>query len=408
MCLAALGLLVLVTACGADGGDAREPPGTGGQGAQAPAGGSSGTEGDTGGTESAGTGATPVGGRTGGNAATGGSPAGGASTGGSPAGGAATGGSPLGGANAGGVATGGAAIGGSLTGGASAGGASTGGSPAGGGDPGGAPSTGGAGAGGSGVDVFGIQELYPSAPSGARWTSQHWASGTAYSIDERLDTNDPQGLSGMRGTGTLDITGTGELIMGGSQPRIYVYPGAEGPWRDVEVTAYYMRVADDATAWGGLVIGARSGPEGHSAEVCDAHTYYNRLRHDGAMDFEKELMHTPSSTQNRIDPTDLWPDGNLPFDTWIGLKYVIYNLANGGVKLESYRDLTEGAGGGDWVLISEYTENGGWFCQTTCSEHNPVNGESDLVWLEGGVTFIRNTGVTEARYKWFSVREIAP
>jgi hypothetical protein len=28
--------------------------------------------------------------------------------------------------------------------------------------------------------------------------------------------------------------------------------------------------------------------------------------------------------------------------------------------------------------------------------------------MEGGVTFIRDTGVVEARYKWFTVREIAP
>ena len=31
-----------------------------------------------------------------------------------------------------------------------------------------------------------------------------------------------------------------------------------------------------------------------------------------------------------------------------------------------------------------------------------------LVDVEGGTTFIRNTDVTEAVYKWVSVREIAP
>jgi hypothetical protein len=353
------------------------------------------------GTGAAGAGGAQVGG-TGGTATGGtqsaGAPAGGAPTGGIGAGGAGTGGASPGGTSNGGEATGGAATGGGATGGAQVGGS-------------GGVGTGGDGLGGSstGTDPFGIEQLYPSAPSGAQWTSEHWAGGSAYSIDARADPNDPLGLSGMRGTGTLDVTGDGELVMGGSQPRIYVYPGPSGPWRDVEATVYYLRVTDDGTAWGGLVIGARSGPEGHGTEPCDAHTYYNRLRHDGAIDFEKELMHTPSSTQNRIDPSVVWPpDGNLPYNTWIGLKYVIYNLASGGVKLESYRDLTEGADGGEWVLMSEYVENGGWFTQTTCPEHDPVNGESDLVWLEGGVTFIRNTGVTEARYKWFSVREIAP
>ena len=78
------------------------------------------------------------------------------------------------------------------------------------------------------------------------------------------------------------------------------------------------------------------------------------------------------------------------------------------MKLEVYRDLTEGVDGGDWVLMSETVDDGGWFTETTCEEHSPVDGQSDLVWEEGGVTFIRNTGVTEARYKWFTVREIAP
>ena len=44
----------------------------------------------------------------------------------------------------------------------------------------------------------------------------------------------------------------------------------------------------------------------------------------------------------------------------------------------------------------------------TAHSVRPVRGVTCLVWLDGGVTFIRNTGVIEARYKWFSVREIAP
>jgi hypothetical protein len=214
----------------------------------------------------------------------------------------------------------------------------------------------------------------------------------------------------MRGEGTLEVTGDGELVMGGSQPRIYIYPSPAGAWRDIEVTVYYQRVSDEATAWAGLVVGARSGPEGHGDTPCDAHTYYSRLRHDGATDFEKELMHSPSSTQSRIDPETVWPpDGELPFNTWIGWKFVIYNLPDqGGVKLESYRDMSEGEAGGDWELLNETVDDGGWFVETSCDEHSPEDGESDLVVLDGGTTFIRNTDVEEARYKWVSIREIAP
>ncbi len=271
-----------------------------------------------------------------------------------------------------------------------------------------ATSTGASGS--SGKDVFGIQELYPSAPSGALWTSEHWASGTAYGLTERIDPHDPRQISGFRGTGSLEVTGNGELLMNGSQPRLYVYAGPSGPWRDVEVTVYYRRVQDDATAWAGLVVGARTGPEGHGTTPCDAHTYYSRLRHDGATDFDKELMHSSSTPKSRVEPDVVWPlEGELPFDRWIGWKYVIYNLPDGAsVKLESYRDMTEGADGGSWELVNETTDAGGWYAQTSCDEQAPVNGESDLIYLEGGAAFVRNTGVEEARYRWVSVREIAP
>jgi hypothetical protein len=263
---------------------------------------------------------------------------------------------------------------------------------------------------GGGVDVFGIDQIYPSAASGAEWTSAHW-DGDAYSITGRTDANDPLGISGMRGTGTLEVTGDGELVMGGSQPRIYIYPGDAGPWQNLEITAYYQRVEDSATAYAGLVIGARSGPEGHSSGTeCDAHTYYARVRNDGAFDFEKELEHPASATQSRIDPETAWPpDGEVPFDTWIGFKFVIYNLATPNtVKLEAYRDLTNGENGGTWEKVNETTDDGGWFVETTCSEHEPNgDGESELVVTDGGTTFIRNTEVTEARYRWVTVREIA-
>ncbi len=263
---------------------------------------------------------------------------------------------------------------------------------------------------GDDVDVFGITKLYPSAPSGAEWSSTHWTGTAPYSIDARTDPNDPTQLSGMRGTGTLQVTGDGQLVFGGSQPRIYIHPTSAGPWQNVEVTVYYQRVTDDETAWGGLVIGARSGVEGHGNEPCDAHTYYARLRHDGRTDFEKELMHTPSATRNSLDPSEVWPpDGQLPRQTWIGFKYVIYNPpGQSTVKLESYRDMTEGADGGTWVLLNEAADAGDWPSQTSCAEHNPIDGQSAMVQFEGGVTFIRNTGVTEARYRWLSVREIAP
>lgn len=380
-----------------------EPPGDGG---------SSGGGGGQAGTATAGKGGASSGsGGTGGGSGTAGSGSGTAGAANGGAGGSSGGGSGAGGSNASGT---GGAVGGS---GGSAG-AETGGSSGTGnggttGDEAGAGGSSGeaggsGGSAGGGADVFGIEQLYPSAPSGAEWTSAHWDGGEAYSITSREDENDPLGISGMRGTGTLEVTGDGELVMGGSQPRIYIYPSDAGPWQNLEITAYYQRVEDSATAYAGLVIGARSGPDGHSSGTeCDAHTYYARVRNDGAFDFEKELEHPASATQSRVDPETAWPpDGEVPFDTWIGFKFVIYNLDGGSVKLEAYRDMTNGENGGTWEKVNETVDDGGWSVETTCAEHSPSGGESDLIVTEGGTTFIRNTEVTEARYRWVTVREI--
>lgn len=401
----ALGSTWLVTLGACTSSDGGAGPSGGGKGGAA--------TGGTGGT-SAGSGGTAPGGGAGGSAGIGvGGTSGGASgvANGGAAGGASGGSAGASGGTAGSGGNGGEADGGDGTTGGSSGAGGTSGSGGASGATGSSGKGGGAGSGGSGgqsaVDVFGIRKLYPSASSGAEWTSAHW-DGETYSISARRDPNDPSGLSGMRGTGTLAVD-DGVLTMGGSQPRIYVYPEDGTVWRDLEITAYYQRVTDSGTAYAGLVIGARSGPDGHSdATACDAHTYYARVRNDGAFDFEKELEHPASATQARVNPTTAWPpSGEVPRSTWIGFKYVIYNVGNT-VKLEAYRDMTNGVNGGDWQRVNETVDDGGWSVGTTCSEHSPMNGESDLIQLEGGTAFIRNTDVTEALYRWITIREIAP
>ncbi|MEM9693176.1 MAG: hypothetical protein AAGA56_11570 [Myxococcota bacterium] len=221
--------------------------------------------------------------------------------------------------------------------------------------------------------------------------------------------NDPSGLSGRRGNGSIAVS-NGAMVLEGN-PRFYIYPGPEAPWRNIEFTAYYQRVADEGTPWGGLVMGARSGADGHTPDGrCEAHTYYTRLRHDGRHDFEKELMHTPSTTRRQMLSSCVWPGsgGEVPRRRWIGLKYIVYNLVDGGVRLEVFRDATSGESGGDWRLLNTATDDGTWCSASDCSAHAPVSGRSNLVVTEGGVAFIRNTDIAEARYRWVTLREIVP
>src|SRR5262245_31147834 len=85
-------------------------------------------------------------------------------------------------------------------------------------------------------DEFGVKMLYPTRDTAHTWTSAHWDNRT-YTIDGRTDRNDPQGISGRRGDGTLTVS-NGVLTMSGEQPRLYIYPFPDAPWRDAELTAY--------------------------------------------------------------------------------------------------------------------------------------------------------------------------
>jgi hypothetical protein len=261
------------------------------------------------------------------------------------------------------------------------------------------------------TDVFGILEKYPTARNGKTWTSEHWADGKPRTVSGR-DPGDPTGMSASRsdqaevridGKGVLEFRGSGKE----SEPRLHIDGGSPDAFRNVEITFYYRKEEDHDVDWAGMVVGARSGAEGHSGEPCDAHTYYGRFRNDGRFDFEKELKHPASLPR---------PGGNiwggvddLPAGKWIGMKYAVYDVTvNGkpGVRLELDRDLAEGKGGGSWEKVGETVDTGGW---APPQNDGPCPGRPpDYVPLTGGVIVLRNTGVERASYKWMTVREIAP
>jgi len=271
-------------------------------------------------------------------------------------------------------------------------------------------------------DVFQIKKLQPTVDSGPTWDSRHWNNGVARDIIDR-DPYDPTNISQQRGNNSrLYVDGQGTLHFfskgsGLAEPRLYLNDpvGLNNPagkfFKNVEITAYYQRITDDKTAWGGLVIGARSGPDGHSGtgnSWCDAHTYYARFRHDGNQDFEKELKHPDSLPQhsNPIWQTADTPPRNttLPTNTWIGMKFIIYNVkGDKNVKMEIYRDKTGGLNGGTWEKIDMIVDAGGW----APAQASPVcSFVRDYIATARGVIIVRDTGTTEARYKWLSAREM--
>ncbi len=286
------------------------------------------------------------------------------------------------------------------------------------GDSGDTGGTGGSGdAGGTEThDTFGIDKFFATESGSIEWVS-NWGNGVARSVGSGdRDPEDTTGFTHRRGSATtFDIDGSGILEMGGSQPRIYINPYTGDPkanpdqfYKNVEGTIYYKRTGTDGANWGGLVMGLRSGPEGHgtaTGDNCDANTYYARLRHDGKWDFEKELKHSASTSAGY---TTLYPDG-LPADQWIGMKYLAYNIENDTkVKLELWIDDTSNGdttNGGEWRLLGEHIDDGNWI--DTDVEGCSYAGNK-IITEGGGAAFIRNTGAEKAEYKHFSIREIDP
>src|SRR5215216_6571118 len=197
---------------------------------------------------------------------------------------------------------------------------------------------------GGGEDRFGIEQLYETASGGPTWY-----------IEEQEDpTSDGHFYYGAYRTTTVDYSGNGvwrvDATSGTQEHGIRMHVDSpNGKWKNTEMTGYFRVIEGDDQ----ITMIARHGPSYHDDGGCLAYGYYGMTAVDGHVFFKKKLWHFDDGYTKRLAQIDAL-DNIL--SKWIGMKFVVYDLDNGDVKLELWID--QGDMTNNWRKVTELVDDG--------------------------------------------------
>src|SRR5215213_7016568 len=177
-----------------------------------------------------------------------------------------------------------------------------------------------------GTDKWGIKELYPTASNGPTW----------YIREVEDPTTDSLFYYGIYEGTTIKSIGTGvwqvDARSGTQEHGIRMHVDSPtGKWKNTEMTGYFnIHSGDDQ-----FTMIARHGPSYHDNGGCEAYGYYALTAVDGQVFFKKKLYHFNNGYTKRLAQVNALGDIH---DEWVGMKFAVYDLPNGDVKLELWID----------------------------------------------------------------------
>lgn len=266
-----------------------------------------------------------------------------------------------------------------------------------------------------GVDLFGIDEIYPTKEGGREWY---------------VNMNEPFADDLFSSTHDRDITRQedGSWRIEGSAVRLNVgTPSNAEVWKNVEITGYAkviesISLLSSSSANGDSANDGNSGGEGeekdfasdldwrarggrHSNEhPCDGTAYTGTIDIDGNVRWKKEIWHTGGYTDARA--VEKVTDSIV--GRWIGWKVVMYNINdNAAVKLESYLD---DKNDNEWTKVTDLVDDGGWYANSSDDEFYSADcgRPKDYIITNGGSVVTFRSDNTIWGFKNLSVREISP
>ena len=236
-------------------------------------------------------------------------------------------------------------------------------------------------------DKFGIEEIYPVANNGPVWyinnEDPQSDNNFYFRSSEDIELEEEESEEEFR----MDAeTGTERHGV-----RIHV-DSPRGIWKNVEMSGYFKLVdgQDEFTMI------ARHGPSYHDNEGCDAYGYYGLLSAEGDAYFKKKTYHHGGGYTDRTAEAENVV--NELQDRWIGIKFMVYEVGNGHVKLELWVD--DGDETNNWKKVTEYIDDGEW---ETAESH--CDRPDDYI-IDSGTRATFRVDDSEFEFKKLSVKEI--